>query len=125
MLRIAVCDDIDTELRSIAALANEYSSTRGLNAELRAFSHPDALLTVCEKESFHIFLLDMVMPMVSGLELGLEIRRISTDVQIIPKKPRLLSKRRMVFALFQPILLLYVSISAMRQSTRSQTLKQS
>jgi hypothetical protein len=55
MLRIAVCDDIDTELRSIAALANEYLSTRGLNAELRAFSHPDTLLTVCEKRELSHF----------------------------------------------------------------------
>lgn len=54
-----------------------------MSAELREFSHPDALLTACEKESFHLFLLDMVMPMVSGLELGREIRRSSTDVQII------------------------------------------
>ena len=83
MLRIAVCDDMDAELRRIVALANECLNTHGLNAELGAFSHPDALLTACEKESFHIFLLDMVMPMVSGLELGREIRRSSTDAQII------------------------------------------
>ena len=83
MLRIAVCDDMDAELRRMVALTNEYLDAHGLNAELRAFLHPDALLTVCEKESFHIFLLDMVMPMVSGLEVGLEIRRGSTDAQII------------------------------------------
>ncbi|MEG2678710.1 MAG: hypothetical protein RR949_02155 [Oscillospiraceae bacterium] len=74
MLRIAVCDDMDNDLRRIVALTNEYLTSRSMSAELRAFSHPDALLTVCEKESHHIFLLDMVMPMVSGLELGREIR---------------------------------------------------
>ena len=83
MLRIAICDDMDAELQRIVALTNEYLTERGLNAELRAFSNPDALLTACEKERFHIFLLDMVMPMVSGLELGREIRRSSTDAQII------------------------------------------
>ncbi len=83
MLRIAICDDIDTELRCIAALTNEYLGLRDMSAELRGFSHPDALLTACEKESFHIFLLDMVMPMVSGLELGREIRRVNIDAQII------------------------------------------
>ena len=83
MLRIAICDDMDSELKRIAALTNEYLTGRGMNAELREFSHPDALLTACEKESFNIFLLDMVMPMVSGLELGREIRRGSTDAQII------------------------------------------
>lgn len=83
MLRIAVCDDMDNDLRRIVALTNEYLTSRSMSAELRAFSHPDALLTVCEKESHHIFLLDMVMPMVSGLELGREIRRRSACAQII------------------------------------------
>lgn len=83
MLRIAICDDMDAELRHIVALTKEYLTERGMSVELREFCHPDALLTACEKESFHIFLLDMVMPMVSGLELGREIRRSSTDAQII------------------------------------------
>lgn len=83
MLRIAVCDDVDTELQLIAAHTNEYLTVRGMTAAVREFSHPDTLLSVCEKETFHIFLLDMVMPMVSGLELGRSIRRVSTDAQII------------------------------------------
>ena len=83
MLKIAICDDIDTELTRITALTNEYLSMRGLCASVLKFSHPDALLTACESESFHIFLLDMVMPMVSGLQVGHEIRRNSTEAQII------------------------------------------
>lgn len=83
MLRIAICDDVDNDLRRIVSLAHEYLNKRGMSAVLREFSHPDALLTACEKENFHIFLLDMVMPMVGGLELGREIRRCSTDAQII------------------------------------------
>ena len=83
MLKIAVCDDQPTELATLEALTKEYAATSCPNAKIAFFSHPDALLTACEKESFHIFLLDMVMPMVSGLELGREIRRSSTDAQII------------------------------------------
>ena len=83
MLRIAICDDRDDELRRIAALTNEYLTERNLSAHIREYSHPDALLTACEAETFHIFMLDMVMPMISGLELGRNIRRMSTDAQII------------------------------------------
>ena len=83
MLRIAICDDMEPELRRISVLVREYLQGRGINADLREFSHPDALLTACETETFHIFLLDMVMPMISGLELGRSIRRVSTDAQII------------------------------------------
>lgn len=83
MLHIAICDDIETELRRITALTKEYLAYRHMAAEVCAFSHPDALLTACETHNFHIFLLDMVMPMVSGIELGRSIRRRSTDAQII------------------------------------------
>ena len=83
MLKIAICDDMDIELKRITQLTNKYLSVRNLSAKMREFSHPDELLMACESESFHIFLLDMVMPMISGLELGRSIRRISTDAQII------------------------------------------
>lgn len=83
MLRIAVCDDIVAELRRITAFTNDYLTKRDRTAEVQAFSHPEALLTACETQTFHIFLLDIVMPMVSGLELGRSIRRASTDAQII------------------------------------------
>jgi len=83
MLRIAICDDVSAELRRIAALTNEYLAERNVCADIREFSHPEALLTACEPKTFHIYLLDMVMPMISGLELGRCIRRVSTDAQII------------------------------------------
>lgn len=83
MLKIAICDDIGTELRHVVGGTNEYLAMRDISAVIREFTHPDALLTACETEIFHIFLLDMVMPMISGLELGRSIRHISTDAQII------------------------------------------
>jgi len=83
MVRIAVCDDSEKELREISALAAEYLAARGDAGTVRAFSHPDELLRACETQSFHLYLLDMVMPMLSGLELGRAIRRQSADAQII------------------------------------------
>ena len=75
MVRIAVCDDSAAELRAISSLADEYLSSRGVAGTVRSFDHPDALLCQSESEGFHIYLLDMVMPMLSGLELGRAIRR--------------------------------------------------
>ncbi len=83
MLRIAVCDDFDNELQRIVDLTNEYLTDRGIVAELREFSHPDALLKALKKVNFHVFMLDMLMPMVSGLELSREIRRFNQNAQII------------------------------------------
>lgn len=83
MLRIAVCDDQPRELQGLISLTNQYLSANNLDAEVTEFSHPDALLTAVEAESFHLYILDIVMPMVSGLELGKEIRRLDCEAQII------------------------------------------
>lgn len=83
MLRIAICDDQPRELEIISEYITEYLDTHPLEAERKEFSHPDKLLTAIETESFHLYILDIVMPMVSGLELGKEIRRLDREAQII------------------------------------------
>lgn len=83
MLRIAICDDQPRELEIINEYITEYLDTHTLEAEMKEFSHPDQLLTAIEAESFHLYILDIVMPMVNGLELGKEIRRLDREAQII------------------------------------------
>lgn len=83
MIRIAICDDMPNDLQGLVSLTHQYLSINGLDAEVTGFSHPDALLTTIEAESFHLYLLDIVMPMVDGLELGKEIRRFDREAQII------------------------------------------
>ena len=83
MLRIAICDDMPDELQSIAAITNQYIAANSLDAEVTNFSHPDELLTAIDAVSFHVYILDIVMPMVNGLELGKEIRRLDREAQII------------------------------------------
>lgn len=83
MLRVAICDDIPDQLEQLAGFTDEYIKNQKLSADIGRFCHPDELLKVCETEPFHIYLLDMVMPMVSGLEVGKIVRRTSNEAQII------------------------------------------
>lgn len=83
MLRIAICDDQPKELEIINEYILQYLDTHTLEADLKKYTHPDTLLSSIETESFHIYLLDIIMPMVSGLELGQSIRRISREAQIV------------------------------------------
>lgn len=83
MLRIAICDDQPRELDIITEYIKEYMDIHPQEAEIQKFSHPDKLLTATESERFHLYILDIVMPMVSGLELGKEIRRLDREAQII------------------------------------------
>lgn len=83
MLRIAVCDDAAKELVEISRLAKEYLAAHEMEAQVVEFSHPDALLSACEKTSFDLFLLDVIMPMLSGIDVGRELRRRHNQAQII------------------------------------------
>lgn len=83
MLRIAVCDDLLDQLAIIVEYIKDFIEINALDAEVREFDHPDGLLTACETERFHIYILDIVMPMINGIEVGKEIRRLDREGQII------------------------------------------
>lgn len=83
MLQIAICDDKPQELEIINAHITKYLVAHSIEADVRLFSHPDKLLSIIKEENFHIYILDIVMPMVSGLELGKEIRSLDREAQII------------------------------------------
>lgn len=83
MLRIAICDDLPDQLVLLQALVQEYIESESLSAEIRTFTQPDALLKTCEREAFQIYLLDIVMPMMDGLELGADLRRLDRLAQIV------------------------------------------
>ncbi|EGJ10608.1 two component transcriptional regulator, LytTR family protein [Rubrivivax benzoatilyticus JA2 = ATCC BAA-35] len=83
MIRIAICDDVPDELEHLSSLTRRYLGEHELDAEVSTFAHPDALLDALATKSFHLYLLDIVMPMVSGLELGQEIRRVDREAQIV------------------------------------------
>lgn len=83
MLRIAICDDDEAELRKIEHLVNEYMTEKDFQQEISTFNNPDDLIKMCEKEPYAIYILDIVMPMVNGIELGKEIRQKDQECQII------------------------------------------
>ena len=77
------------ELAVLKAMMDEYIEVRCLDAELKLFSQPDKLIAACETDSFHLYLLDIVKPMVNGIELGREIRRF--DPRKLSMSPQNLS----------------------------------
>ena len=83
MMHIAICDDEPQALQQLVALIEEYLGSRKIDAEVSAFDHPDTLLTAIETQNFHLYLLDIVMPMANGIELGKEIRRLDCEAQIV------------------------------------------
>ncbi|WMJ23001.1 LytTR family DNA-binding domain-containing protein [Paludicola sp. MB14-C6] len=82
-MRIAICDDMPDQLEKIYELVSEYVQANHINADIKTFSHPDNLLRYCESENAQLYVLDIVMPMMSGVQLGQEIRNLDRESQII------------------------------------------
>jgi DNA-binding LytR/AlgR family response regulator len=74
MLNIAICDDDSTQLGLLASYTTECIQSHAIGAVIHQFDHPDKLLSSCERQRYHIYILDIVMPMINGLEVGKAIR---------------------------------------------------
>ena len=83
MLRIAVCDDDIVDCDRIYGFVQDYINRNDLVADVRKYTHPDLMLT--ESVAFHpnIYILDIVMPMLTGLEAAKEVRWTQKNAQII------------------------------------------
>lgn len=83
MLNIAICDDDCTQLGLLAAYTQECIQSHAIHAVIHQFDHPDKLLRSCEKQQYHLYILDIVMPMLSGLEVGKAIRERDQEAIIL------------------------------------------
>lgn len=83
MLRIAICDDSLVDSTIINEYVSEYLTEKNMTAEVKVFNHPDSLIAECESFRPHIYVLDIVMPMVTGIEAAKELRWNQKESQII------------------------------------------
>jgi len=83
MLKIAICDDLAEDRDRVNGYVKEYVETRHVDAEIHVYDHPDKLLVEAEKLRPQLYILDIVMPMVTGIEAAREIRWNQKEAQII------------------------------------------
>lgn len=83
MIHICICDDKKDQLENLEDLTEQYIKFRDLDASVTGFLHPDELLLACQKQRYHIYILDVLMPMVNGIQVGVEIRRFDPDAVIV------------------------------------------
>jgi len=84
-MKFAICDDEAKHLSRVIEAANEYISQRPEhNITFDTFSHPEDLLGACEKNGgYDIYILDIVMPDMNGIQLGERLRDNGADGKII------------------------------------------
>jgi len=83
-MKIAICDDESRCLNDAIAAAEEYVKKVDKSIAFDAFSHPEDLLDACQKQGgYDIYILDVIMPDMNGIQLGEKIRELGLDGKII------------------------------------------
>ena len=84
-MRIAICDDEALCLSQVTAVADEYVLERKEDKYVfDTFSHAEDLLESAEKTGgYDIYILDVVMPDMNGIDLGVNLRNAGYDGKII------------------------------------------
>ena len=81
-MKIAICDDEERCLEQVLTIAREYAKERTVS--FYSFSHPEDLLESAEKiGGYDIYILDIVMPGMNGIQLGVRLRDAGYDGKII------------------------------------------
>ena len=85
MLRIAICDDEEKQLDQTAALLRAYLRTHpGLHGQVDTFQSGGALLAQAEDVGgFDLYILDILMPELSGIDTGRHLRAMGDGGEII------------------------------------------
>lgn len=85
MLRIAVCDDQETQLHETAALLDAYLRARpGLSGQVESFlSGGELLVRAKDVGGFDLYILDILMPGLNGIDTGRRLRQLGDGGEII------------------------------------------
>ncbi len=81
-MKIAICDDDKRELTHISRLLDDYQEERHIPLYYKTFSSSTELASVSLRE-FDLYLLDVIMPVLNGIELAREIRSFDKVANII------------------------------------------
>ena len=80
---IAICDDQVDERNQLIDVLYKWSEEHHTSLRYKAYDSADELLKAAEKERFTLYLLDVMMPGMSGMEAAREIRSFDTAADIV------------------------------------------
>lgn len=82
-MKIAICDDNEAELIRIKELLEFYAQYNNQTFIIKCFSSSVELASTAEFEKFDIYFLDIIMPVMDGINLAREIRTFDKSSPVI------------------------------------------
>lgn len=83
-ISIAYCDDVPMQRELIAELLDEFATEYSYHIDAHSFAEPGELLnSVKENGAYDIYLLDLIMPDMSGMDLAKKLRGMGDNNHII------------------------------------------
>ncbi|MBQ6540241.1 MAG: response regulator transcription factor [Oscillospiraceae bacterium] len=82
-LTIALCDDDNLMLKVVSSTVKSTLLKLNISSEIRMFSSPFQLLSSLETREYDLFILDIEMPKLDGISLGMKLRQAGIDTPII------------------------------------------
>lgn len=83
MIKICICDDDIVQSSIIENRVENFCKLYNLSHDIEVFNSSSSLLNYLTKEKYHIYLLDMEMGNVSGIDIAKAIRKDDEDCLII------------------------------------------
>ena len=80
---IAVCDDQISELETLTSLLDQWQKEHNTHLRYKSFRSAGERLEAAGKESFTLYLLDVMMPGADGLSAAREIRSFDSAAEIV------------------------------------------
>lgn len=82
-MEIAICDDDKDELIFISSILNAYKQDRKVWMHCNTFHSASELLSTAQSGKYDLYLLDVIMPGINGMETAKEIRSFDQDTNIV------------------------------------------
>jgi DNA-binding LytR/AlgR family response regulator len=83
MIRVAICDDEPKTLQCLKEAVARYGKRKNLDLAVELFASARDLEAQIETRPFQIYILDMLMPQMNGIELGQSVRKADAQAVII------------------------------------------
>ncbi len=82
-MKIAICDDEPIYIETTSRLLQKWAGEHGIEMQIFTYDNGDDLIAAHTEECMDLILLDVIMPLLNGIDTAAELRANGQDVPII------------------------------------------